>query len=180
MPLMPHESPPPPRGVGWALAEAGGEARRQIGLEGIAMNQEIQELAREARSWFGYRKRHDGTGYWAVQEDAPKWVKRLVWAAHAKGEILPEDFRHRFIVEALEALAEDPEEPNLEPDIYISELLKWLEAHPSYRIGIVNEAVSQFGWSGLFEALQAGQLREKEEVLALVRAFLERKIEEED
>ena len=142
------------------------------------MNQEIQELAREARSWFGYRKRQDGTGYWAVQEDAPKWIKKMVWAAHAKGEILPEDFRHRFIVEALEALMEDPEEPDIVPDVYISELLKWLEAHPSYRIGIVDEAVSLFGWNGLFEALQAGQLMEKEEVFELVREFLETKIEE--
>ena len=146
------------------------------------MNQEIREkirmLAGEALSWFAYRKRHDETWYWAVQEDAPKWVKRLVWEAHNKGEILPEDFRHRFIVEALDALIEDPEEPDVIPDVYISTLLKWLEAHPSYRIGIVDEAVSELGWNGLFNALQAGQLREKEEVLALVREFLEKKIEE--
>lgn len=146
------------------------------------MTQEIREkirvLAGVALAWFEYRRRHDGTEYWALEEGAPEWVRNLVWAAHAKGEILPEDFRYLFTIEALETLAVDPEEPKLEPDVYIGELLKWLGAHPSYRIGIVDEAVSQFGWNGLFNALQAGQLMEKEEVLQLVRQFLEKEIEE--
>ena len=38
--------------------------------------------------------------------------------------------------------------------------------------------MSELGWNGLFDALRAGQLREKQEVLTLVRAFLEKKIEE--
>ena len=148
------------------------------------MNQEIRVLAGEALSWFEYRKRHDGTEYWSVKEDAPEWVKRLVWAAHAKGELLPEDFRYLFVVEALEALAENPEEPGslLEPDVYTSELTKWLNAYPSYRMVLVDEAVetmSVFDWDGLFKALQAGQLLEKKEVLQSVRVFLEKKIEEE-
>lgn len=140
----------------------------------------IRILAGEALSYFEYRQRHDETCYWAVEEGAPEWVKNLVWAAHDKGEILPEDFRYLFIVEALEALAEDPEEPEtiLAPDVYTSELLKWLEDYPSYRMGLVDEAVSEIGWNGLFDALQAGQLREKEEVLGIVWAFLERRIEE--
>ena len=148
------------------------------------MNQEIREkiriLAGEALSYFEHRRRHDGTEYWALEEGAPEWVKRLVWAAHDKGKILPEDFRYLFIVEALEAITENPEEPEIlwEPDVYISGLIKWLDAYPSYRMGLVDEAVSESGWNGLFEALQAGQLREKEEVLGLVREFLEKKIEE--
>lgn len=145
------------------------------------IREEIRQLAGEALSWFEYRKRHDNeTGYWALEEGAPEWVKRLVWAAHDKGEILAEDFRYYFIVEALEAITENPEEPEtiLAPDIYTSELLTWLNAYPSYRINLVDAAVSDLGWNGLFEALQAGQLREKEEVLQLVREFLEKKIEE--
>ena len=148
------------------------------------MNQEIREgiriLAGEALSYFEYRERLDGTGYWALEDDAPEWVRNLVWVAHAKGVLLPEDFRYLFIVEALEAIAENPEEPGslLEPDVYTSELIKWLDASPSYRMVLVNEAVDQFGWSSLFDALQAGQLLEKEEVAHLVRKFLEKKIEE--
>lgn len=148
-------------------------------------NQEIRDgiliLAGEALAYFEHRKRHDGTKYWAIEEGAPEWVKNLAFAVHNEGEILPEDFRYLFIVEALEALVENPEEPEVlwEPDAYTSELLKWLDAYPSYRMGLVDEAVSEFGWSGLFNALQAGQLREKEEVLQLVREFLEKIIEEE-
>lgn len=146
------------------------------------MNQEIRDgiriLAGEALSYFERRRRHDGTEYWAIEEGAPKWVHDLAWEAHDKGEILPEDFRYLFVVEVLEALAEDPEEPVLEPDISTSKLLEWLEARPSYRMGLVDEAVSQFGWNGFFAALQDGQLMEKEEVLQLVRQFLENKIEE--
>lgn len=141
----------------------------------------IRILAGEALAWFEYRKRHgDETGYWAVEEGAPEWVKRLVWEAHDKGEMLAEDFRYLFVVEALEALAEDPEEPEslLEPETYTSQLLAWLEAYPSYRINLVDKAVSRFGWNGMFEALQDGQLMEKKEVLGIVRKFLETKIEE--
>jgi len=148
------------------------------------MNQEIREkiriLAGEALCYFEYRKRHNGTEYWAVEEGAPEWVHKLAFVAHNEGKILPEDFRYLFIVEALEALVENPEEPEIlwEPDVYTSKLLKWLEAYTSYRMGLVDEAVSELGWNGLFEALQAGQLKEKQEVLALVQAFLEKKIEE--
>ena len=145
------------------------------------MNHDIREkiriLAGEALSYFEYRKRNDGTIYWTLREGAPGWMYNLVWESH--GEIFPEDFRYLFIVEALEALAENPEEADsmLEPDIYTSELIKWLNAHPGYRAGLVDEAVSEFGWDGLFKALQAGQLWEKEYVLDIVREFLEREVE---
>lgn len=148
------------------------------------MRQEIRDgiriLAGEALAYIECRKRHDGTGYWTVEEGAPEWVYNLVWEAHAEGKILPEDFRYLFIIEALEALAENPEGAGdfLEPDVYTSRLLEWLEAYPGYRMGLVDEAVSEFGWNGLFAALQAGQLMEKEEVLGIVREFLKRRVEE--
>lgn len=148
------------------------------------MDQEIRDGIRiragEALAYFEHRKRDDGTECWILEVGAPEWIKDLVWTAHNKGEMLPEDFRYLFIIEALEAIAENPEEPDilLEPDVYTSRLIEWLDAYPSYRTGLVDEAVSQFGWNGLFEALQAGQLMEKEEVLGIVRAFLEKRVEE--
>jgi len=146
------------------------------------MNQEIRDgiriLAGEALAYIECRKRHDGTEYWVVEEGAPEWVYNLVWEAHAGS--LPEDFRYLFIIEVLEALAENPEGAGdfLEPDVYTSRLIEWLDARPGYRMGLVDEAVSEFGWNGLFEALQAGQLMEKEEVLEIVREFLKKKVEE--
>lgn len=153
------------------------------------MKQEIRDkiriLAGEALSYFEHRTRHDGTKYWTLEDDAPEWVKSLVWAAHYKGEIPPEDFRYLFVVEALEALSENPDEPAsiLEPDVYTNKLVKWLDAYPSYRMVLVDEALeamSKFDWDGLFKALQAGQLLEKKVVLHSVRHFLEKKIEEEE
>src|SRR5690606_26379721 len=125
----------------------------------------------EALAWFEHR-----TWYWTIKSGAPEWVQELVWVAHAEGEILPDDFRYGFIVEALEALAEGQEDPDLEPDIDTRKLISWLDDYPSYRMGIIDEVVSEFGWSGLFEALQAGQLKEKEEVLGIVKNFLENQI----
>lgn len=148
------------------------------------MNQEIRDkiriLAGEALAYFKHRKRHDGSGYWTLEEGTPEWVIKLVFEAHDEGRILPDDFRYLFIVEALETIVEDPEASDImwEPDVYTSQLLSWLEAAPSYRMNLIDEEVSRVGWSGLFNALQAGQRREKEKVLGLVRRFLEKKIEE--
>src|SRR5690606_12649760 len=116
------------------------------------------------------------TWYWTIKNGAPEWVHELVWVAHNEGEILPDDCRCRFIVEALEALAENPDEPKLEPDVNASKLLKWLDDYPDYRMGIVDAAVREFGWDGLFKALQAGQMKEMGEVLGIVRQFLEKEV----
>ena len=147
----------------------------------------LRILAGDALSYFEYRRRPEcpvGTGYWALEEGAPAWLRELVWAAHDDGGMLPDDARYLFVIEALEAIADNPEEPEsvLEPETYTSQLFRWLEAAPSYRMGLVDKAVSEFGWRGLFDALQAGQLLEKEAVLYRVRAFLEQRIEagEED
>jgi len=154
----------------------------------VSVNSEaLRILAGDALSYFEYRRRPEcpvGTGYWALEEGAPAWLKELVWAAHDNGRLLPEDARYLFVIEALEAIADDPEEPEslLEPETYTRQLLRWLEAAPSYRMELVDAAVRESGWDGLFAALQAGQLKEKEEVLYRVRAFLEQRIEagEED
>lgn len=147
-------------------------------------SEELRILAGDALSYFQFRRRPDGSGYWALEEGAPAWLRELVWVAHDNGGMLPEDARYLFVVESLEAIADNPEEPEslLEPEAYTTQLFRWLEAAPSYRLGLVDKAVSEFGWRGLFDALQAGQLLEKEAVLYRVRAFLEQRIEagEED
>lgn len=131
--------------------------------------EKIRILAGEALSYFEHR-----AWYWIIKNGAPDWVRELAWVAHNEGKILPDDFRYCFIVEALGALAEG--EHNLEPDVDINRLLNWLNDYPDYRMGLVDEAVGKFGWDGLFKALQAGQMMEKEEVLGIVRAFLEKEV----
>src|SRR5690606_2692161 len=148
------------------------------------MPKTIQELAGEALEYFVLKERTDGEAFWAVKEDAPLWVRDLCFKAHDNGEILPDDWRYRFIVEALETLSEcdDPYDIQIETYSYAGELLKWFSSSLN-RLQWVEEAVEGMDWGDRFDmliALQAGQLMEKEEVFGLVREFLETKIEEED
>ena len=148
-----------------------------------ANSEALRILAGDALAYFEYRRRpDDGSGYWALEESAPAWLRELVWAAHNNGGMLPDDARYLYVVEALEALADNPEEPEsmLEPEPYTSNLLQWLAASPSYRMGLVDEAVQESGWEGVVAALQAGQRKEKEAVLYRVRAFLAQRIEAEE
>lgn len=142
----------------------------------------IQSLAREALEYFVLKERPDGDTFWAVKDVSPQWVRDLCFKAHDNGEILPDDWRYRFIVESLETLSEceDPYDVYIETYSYASELLAWLSSSLT-RMRWVEEAVEGMDWGDRFDmliALQAGQLMEKEEVLELVREFLERKIEE--
>src|SRR5690606_19708947 len=124
-----------------AANAAKGEARKtlkEVAIMTHETREKIRILAGEALAYFEHRERHDGTKYWAVEDGAPEWVRKLAFVAHGEGKILPDDARYLFIVEALEALAENPDEPEglLEPETYTSRLLKWLEASPSYRAGL--------------------------------------------
>jgi len=146
------------------------------------MTKTIQELAREALECFVLKERPDGEAFWTLKEDAPLWIRDLCYRAHDDGEILPDDWRYRFIVEALETLSEceDPYDVYIETYTHSGELLNWF-ASSLARLQWVEEAVEGMDWEGGFDlllALQAGQLMEKEEVLDLVREFLERMIEE--
>ena len=132
----------------------------------------LADLAKEA---LGYFEERDGR--WLLKSDAPQWVNDLVYKVHDNGNILPDDYRHRFIVEALEAIAEQPEaglEPaeltcEIEPDVYSSDVITWLGSH-AIRAAYVDEAVQEFGWpdEGVMTAIRWGQRLEIEEVFDLV------------
>ena len=128
----------------------------------------LADLAKEALGYFTE---------WFLRDDSPQWVKDLVYTAHKSGEILPDDYRYRFAVQALEVIADQPEaglEPaeltcEIEPDVYNADLIKWLGSH-YIRAGYVNEAVQEFGWpdEGIMTAIRWGQRLEIEEVFHLV------------
>ena len=96
----------------------------------------------------------------------------------------PDDWKYQFVLEAVVALSEadDPDDIQLEADVYNSELLQWLASHLE-RAGYVDEAVQEYGIGtkdfDLMSCIGLGQLREKEEVLSIVRSYLERKADEE-
>jgi hypothetical protein len=144
----------------------------------------LQALATEVLTYFETATRtSNGAEYHRTKDGAPQWVKDMCWAAHESGGMMPDDWRYGFIVEALGALEdnEDPDEIAMEADIYTSELTDWLGSRAD-RYAFCDEAMEEFGmeWkdleNGTWTLLALGQRREKDEVLAAVRGFLEEKL----
>src|SRR5690606_848180 len=138
----------------------------------------IQNLAKKALEYFVLKERSDGEAFWTVKEHAPLWIRDLCFKAHDNGEILPDDWRYRFIVESLETLSEceDPYDVYIETYTHSGELLRWF-ASSLARLQWVEEAVEGMDWGDRFDmllALQAGQLHEKEHVFNVVLDELSR------
>lgn len=141
-----------------------------------------------AAKWYADRlttgkRASTGEDFIKFEDDLPKHeadaCRTLALAAHDNGSVLPDDWRYQFISEALDALAEysDPDEIQLEADIYTNELTSWLGSRND-RMCFCDEAAKDYGETGnMATRIMLGQLREKEEVLAAVRAHLEEEIE---
>ena len=143
------------------------------------MTTQLQRLAAEVRSKFKLKTRDNGAEFWARESNEDDWIQSLCFEAH--GDMLPEDWRYRFIVEALDALSEfdDPDEArdSLEASIYNHELTDWLGSH-GHRPGYVDEACEEFGFhGGTIERIQWGMLSEKWEVFDSVLASIEEQLE---
>jgi len=132
----------------------------------------LQELAKEALSYYKQRIiQRDGKEVWIWTHtgDAPEWVRKMTMEAH--DGMLPDDWKYRFVVEALEAIAysvegyEDEAITELEADAYNNELLDWVSSSP-IRMKYVDEAVEKIDeWPGsLAYALGMGQVEEKQQV----------------
>src|SRR5690606_35951892 len=106
------------------------------------MPKTIQDLEGGALGYFVLKERTGGEAFWAVSGDAPQGVRDLCFKAHDNGEILPDDWRYRFIVESLETLSdcEDPYDVYIEVYTHSGELLRWF-ASSLTRLQWVQEAV---------------------------------------
>lgn len=134
----------------------------------------VQKIADEAARWF---RKDDQTDRFFLKDGAPCWIADLVHKAH--GNYLPDDYRYRFTYEALDALStcEDPGDVSMEPDVYTNQLTGWLHSNAN-RIYYLNAALQEFGpFNEGFDLLSAAQLLEKDEVLSIVRQYLEDGIE---
>ncbi len=109
----------------------------------------IQALAQEARRYFTPKTRPNGDIFQTRTDDCPQWVTDMTFAAHHDGQILPDDYRYQFIVEALDAIAEGYDDPEtaideLEPEHRTYQLLTWLrDSHDGP--GYVDEYVTELG-----------------------------------
>lgn len=139
----------------------------------------VQELASKIEDFFTKIQRNNGEEIWTLKDEAPGWITdRIVRPAH--GDMMPDDWKYEFIYQSLSAIAnasdDDLDSPELGPDVYNHELLKWLSSHLE-RIGYVDEAVSEYGGhsdQGIIGDISFGQMREKDEVYFSVLNSLRR------
>jgi hypothetical protein len=134
----------------------------------------ITELANEARGWFERATRNNGETFWKWKEGAPEWISEMCHKAH--GDMMPDDWRYTFIIEALDAISnadgdEDEALTSLEPDIYTGKLTAWLASNVE-RASYCDEYISDTGTSEIFAAIAGGQLTEMYETFSEVYRFL--------
>ena len=135
----------------------------------------IQELAGHYSKMFVRDTRDDGTEYVKTIDERPEELTELIHKAH--GDMLPDDWRYKFIEEALDQIAETEEEddldcPELESDIYTYNLLQWL-ASRNDRYNYVDQATEEYGHgNSLINDIMLGQIKEKEEVYFSVLSSL--------
>jgi hypothetical protein len=132
----------------------------------------VKELAQQAYDSLEWADRDDGTRYVRKTADHPEWLEALCLTAH--GESFPDDYKYEYIYRALEFIADEDEDAEYDPeaDAYNGQLCEWLKC-AAESFCYVDEAVDEYGYPGsLFEALQMGQIRERQEVYDLVLQFL--------
>jgi hypothetical protein len=127
----------------------------------------LTETARSFADAFEQRKRDNGDEFYSLKDGSPEWMLEAVRAAH--GDMLPNDWSYRFAAHMASDIADaadngedfaeaiDTASDNLIP-AYNGERLAWLASHLE-RAGLVDEAVSEFGWpadGGIFQAIAYG------------------------
>lgn len=145
---------------------------------------DIRELAARARSFFERGQRanaREDEYYWRMKDKLPIWVHDLTFKAHDNGNILPDDYKYEYIVDALDRLEDghDPESPELEADVYNNDLVRWLGSLV-HRADYVDEGVEDYGWDeegGIMRAIAMGQIREREEIFYSVVESLKERLE---
>jgi hypothetical protein len=145
---------------------------------------DISDLAEHALKFFETTQRPGAAAeerIWVTKKRHPIWIKAMLFKVHEDGRWFPDDYKYEYTVDALNALYEDmnPDEPEIESDVYTSDLQTWLASHRE-RLGYVDEAVKEMGHSeqGIEGDMMMGQWREKSDVFGIVVATLRDRLEE--
>ena len=135
----------------------------------------IQEKAAQIRSTFVEKIRTDGTKYWSTESEEAE-IEELCHAAH--DDMMPDDWRYRFIVDALNLVAEADDVDDVTIFSDISDLTAWLSSHNS-RVYYLTQALEEYGETDGFKALAFAQVIEREEVYFSVLSSIRAMVEEE-
>jgi hypothetical protein len=133
----------------------------------------IQEKAQEALKFYETKKRNDGNEFVTLKNGAPESLTFLNRNAH--NGMMPDDWKYKFIEEALIGIAEcsHPDEIQTESDIYTHELTTWLSSNIN-RVEYITESLAHAEWKSGFDLLSHAQYLEKIEVLHIVITELEK------
>lgn len=141
----------------------------------------LQTLATEVKAQFVRTMGNKDREFWIRESPADDWISDLCREAH--GDMLPDDWRYDFIVEALDVISDyenmDDARDSLEADIYTSALIAWLGSH-GHRPSYCDDAVEEMGIggsAGIITRMQAGQLVEKREVFDEVLTALNSRLD---
>jgi len=130
------------------------------------MSKTVSELAKEALEWFETGTRDSGEEFVKTKDGRPEWLTNLIFTAH--GDMVPDDHRYKFIEDALQYISDQDEDadldcPEIEADIYTSDLTKWLHSRND-RVCYLTEALEEYEIKDGFQALYLAQLCERGEV----------------
>lgn len=144
----------------------------------------VRKLAQEYLEYFQVLDKQEVSfTTYATKDNAPQELKDLVLKAH--GKMMPDNYIYTYIVESLQAIAENDTEnlekldSLMEADVYNNDRLNWLSSHldrPCY----VDEYVEEFCLEikadnfNIMELIGFGQAREKQEVFYSVLSSLEK------
>ncbi len=151
----------------------------------------VQSLAQEMSRAFETRKRRSvDTGadaeYVVLKDGSPEWMTDVCHKAHQDeiGEaMLPDDWRYRFIEDAVDALAEceieDDQDGHLREYVYTHDLTGWLHSRND-RYGYCDDALQELGGpdQDFLATLSRGLWIEQQEVFYLVLQALKERVEE--
>ena len=118
--------------------------------------------------------------FYIRKDDAPEWVTQLVKEVH--GEMFPDDYKYKFVVDALEALEDADDIDTAEEimreriDIYTYKLMHWVQSHTD-RLAMANEHGKEFEADTIEAFLTGGQFNERWDVFSLVLSTLETLVE---
>ena len=137
----------------------------------------IQEKAAEIRRMFTEKTRNDGSKYWSTDSE-DEAIRAMCHEAH--GEMLPDDWKYRCIVDALDLIADadDVDDVTIEPDVYTADLTAWLASHNG-RVDYLTRVLEEFGTTDGIGAIAMAQAFEREEVYFSVLSSIRAMVEEE-
>jgi len=138
----------------------------------------LQEKAEYFRNQFETRTRDNGEKFWCLKdefktEDHDSRIENFI-REDLHNSMFPDDYKYEYVVDALDLISEyeDFNDINCEPDIYTQDLFKWAASHSS-RQEMCNDIISECNPKSIEEILAYAQQREREEVLHLVKEFLD-------